>query len=126
MLGETTRVAEVQYFTRLAIQDEANDAARWSWKNVAVVTMFSLPDPNLFKMSYQTVYACQRLENNVRVVDITSITGVVGMAPHAFPGLGYRHFMVERPGLDIATFGVSYEGDNTQDDMDDDDDNHDN
>ena len=34
--------------------------------------------------------------------------------------------MVERPGLDIATFGVSYEGDNTQDDMDDDDDNHDN
>jgi len=87
--------------------------------------MFSLPNPNPFRPSYQTVYACQRLEDDVCIIDVTSITGVVGMAPHEFVGVGHSHFMVEHPSLDIATFGVSYEGEGTQDDMVDNNDDHD-
>ncbi|KAI6155006.1 hypothetical protein BKA82DRAFT_3968895 [Pisolithus tinctorius] len=94
VLAETTRVVEVQYFTRLAVRAEGPGDA-WIWKNVAVVTMFSPPSPTLFKLSYQTVYACQRLEDDVHVIDVTSITGVVGMALHRFPDVGYCYFMVE-------------------------------
>jgi len=121
VLVETTHVAEVEYFTRLAVQDP-NNPAEWLWKNVAIVTVFSHPDPNLFKLSYRTVYACWRQEEDVRVIDVSTITGVVGMVPHDFTEIGRCHFMVERPGLDIATFGVPYEAEGAQDDMADDND----
>ncbi|KIO01782.1 hypothetical protein M404DRAFT_149465, partial [Pisolithus tinctorius Marx 270] len=127
VLDQTMHVGEVQYFTRLAVQNEdPNIASAWIWKNVAVITMFSSPDPNLLKLSYHTVQACQCQEEDVRVIDIKSITGVIGMVPHQFAGLGYRYFMVERPGLDIATFGVPYKGEGAQNDMDDDEDDHEN
>ncbi|KAI6141436.1 hypothetical protein BKA82DRAFT_3986292, partial [Pisolithus tinctorius] len=89
-----TCVVEVQYFTCLAVQVEGPGNA-WIWKNIAVVTMFSPPNPTLFKLSYQTIYVCQCLEDNVHVIDVMSITGVVGMALHWFPDVGYCYFMVE-------------------------------
>ncbi|KAI6023091.1 hypothetical protein BKA83DRAFT_4053882 [Pisolithus microcarpus] len=127
VVGQTTHVGEVEYFTRLAVQDENPPIMpTWLWKDVAVITMFSPPDPNLLKLSYHTVHACQHLEEDVRIIEVKSITGVVGMAPHQFPGLGYCYFMVERPGLDIATFGVPYEGEGAQDNIDDDEGDHEN
>ncbi|KAI6142432.1 hypothetical protein BKA82DRAFT_3985166, partial [Pisolithus tinctorius] len=119
-----THVVEVQYFTCLAVRAKGPSNA-WIWKNVVVVTMFSPPSPTLFKLSYQTIYSCQCLEDDMCVINVTLITGVVGMALHRFPDVGYCYFMVERPGLDIATFGVSYEGEGIQDDMADDEDRDD-
>ncbi|KAG2341727.1 hypothetical protein BDR05DRAFT_887771, partial [Suillus weaverae] len=52
---------------------------------------------------------------------IKYILGVVGMVPHK-PTLPSGvtedcYFMVEKPGLDIATFGILYEGHAAQDDQ---------
>ncbi|KAI6020382.1 hypothetical protein BKA83DRAFT_4056343 [Pisolithus microcarpus] len=120
VFGQTTHVDEVKYFTHLAVQDESPPIAlTWLWKDIAIIMMFSPPDPSLLKLSYHTIHACQCLED-VRIIEVKLITGVVGMAPHQFPGLGYCYFMVEQPGLDITTFGVPYEGEGAQDDIDDD------
>ncbi|KAI6018906.1 hypothetical protein BKA83DRAFT_4127454 [Pisolithus microcarpus] len=126
VLGSTTHMGEVKYFTRLAIQDvqEENPPSTptWLWKDVAVITMFSPPDPNLLKLSYHTIHACQHQGEDVRVINVKSITGVVGMVPHRFPGLDCHYFVVEHPSLDITTFGVPYEGEGAQDEIDDDED----
>lgn len=93
----------------------------WVWNDVAVVSMFSLPDQELLDLSCHTVSSCRHDEDDVRVIDLKSILSVVGMVPHR-PTLPSgvtedRFFMVEKPGLDIATFGVPYEGDAAQDDQ---------
>ncbi|KAL4061980.1 hypothetical protein J3A83DRAFT_4106881, partial [Scleroderma citrinum] len=114
-----THVAEVEYFTCLAVQDEdpGTNMSDWHWKTVAVITMFSCPNPNLFKLSFWTVYACQCQEEDVCIIDVSLINGVVRMVPHEFLGIGHCYFMVEQPGLDIVTFGVPYEGEGMQEDM---------
>ncbi|KIK13974.1 hypothetical protein PISMIDRAFT_117813 [Pisolithus microcarpus 441] len=57
VVGQTTHVGEVEYFTRLAVQDENPPITpTWLWKDVAVITMFLPPDPNLLKLSYHTVH----------------------------------------------------------------------
>lgn len=117
-------MAEVQYFTHLAVlSDGPGDA--WIWKNIAVVTMFLSPSSNLLKLLYQTVSACQCLEEDVHVINVISIAGIVGMALHQFLDVSDCNFIMEQPGLDIPTFGVSYEGEDTQDDMADDEDHDD-
>lgn len=120
--GET-RVAEVLYFTRLPVEAgiDDDDNQIWVWKDVAVVSMFSLPDKDLLDLSCHTVSSCQLEEDDIRVIDLKSILSVVGMIPHK-PTLPSgvtedRYFMVEKPGLDIATFGVPYEGHAAQDDQ---------
>ncbi|KAG0702249.1 hypothetical protein DFH29DRAFT_763492, partial [Suillus ampliporus] len=107
--GET-RVAEVLYFTRLPVEAgiDDDDNQIWVWKDVAVISMFSLPDNDLLELSCHTVSSCRLEDDDIRVIDIKSILGVVGMVPHK-PTLPSgvtedRYFMVERPGLDIATF----------------------
>ncbi|KAG1771363.1 hypothetical protein EV702DRAFT_1201970 [Suillus placidus] len=76
--------------------------------------MFSFPDNNLLELSCHTVSSCQLEDDDVRVIDIKSILGVVGMVPHKptlLSGVTEDcYFMVEKPGLDIVMFGVPYEG----------------
>ncbi|KAG2342178.1 hypothetical protein BDR05DRAFT_976597 [Suillus weaverae] len=94
----------------------------WIWDDVAVISMFSLPDQELLDLSCLTVSLCRHDEDDdVRVIDLKSILSVIGMVPHQ-PTLPSgvtedRFFVVEKPGLDIATFGVPYEGDTAQDDQ---------
>jgi hypothetical protein len=87
--------------------------------------MYSQPDTDLLDLSFQAVSSCAYLEDDIRVVNIKSIKAVVGMVPHTprLPSgvVENRFFLVEKPGLDIATFGVPYEGLGAQDDEDDDD-----
>ncbi|KAG1747771.1 uncharacterized protein EDB91DRAFT_1011614, partial [Suillus paluster] len=105
-----TRVAEVLYFTQLPVEAgiDDNDNQIWVWKDVAVISMFSLPDNDLLELSCHTVSSCRLEDDDVCVIDIKSILGVVGMVPHK-PTLPSgvtedRYFMVEKPGLDIAMF----------------------
>ncbi|KAG1837569.1 hypothetical protein DFJ58DRAFT_862856 [Suillus subalutaceus] len=121
MVGEI-RVAEVLYFTQLPVEVNDNDGDQiWTWKDVAVISMFLLPNKDLLDLSCHTVSSCQHEEDDIRVVDLKSILSVVGMVPHQ-PTLPLsvtedRFFMVVKPGLDIATFSVLYEGDAAQDDQ---------
>ncbi|KAG1823917.1 uncharacterized protein BJ212DRAFT_1296433 [Suillus subaureus] len=99
-----TQVAEVLYFTQLPVEAgiDNDDNQIWVWKDVTVISMFSLPDNDLLELSCHT-----------------SILGVVGMVPHK-PTLSSgvtedRYFMIEKPGLDIVTFGVPYKGPAAQD-----------
>ncbi|KAI5991951.1 hypothetical protein EDD15DRAFT_2368719 [Pisolithus albus] len=86
VLGSTTRMGEVEYFTRLATQDAQADLPSpptWLWKDVAVVTMFSPPDANLLKLSYHTVHACQRQGEDAEGVESRG-HGVIAHHP-SFP-----------------------------------------
>lgn len=94
--------------------------------------MYSHPDRELLELSHHTVSSCRLLVEDVRIIDVKSITDVVGMVPHR-PTLPSgttedRYFLVEKPGLDIATFGLAYEGPRANDEEAEDhiDDNEDN
>ncbi|KAG1797247.1 hypothetical protein EV424DRAFT_1592168, partial [Suillus variegatus] len=115
LLDGEIHLAEVLYFTRLAVEDinDDNEEDRtFHWQTVALVTMYSHPDRELLELSHHTVSSCRLLVEDVRIIDVKSITDVVGMVPHR-PTLPSgttedRYFLVEKPGLDIATFGLAY------------------
>lgn len=119
------RLGEVLYFTRLAVEDghDEDGAQAFHWQAVALVLMYSHPDHELLELSFHATSSCKQIEGDIRVIDVKSITDVVGMVPHR-PTLPSgvtedRYFLVEKPGLDIATFGVAYEGPGADDDEDD-------
>lgn len=117
------QVAEVLYFTQLPVEAgiDDDDNQLWVWKDVAVISMFSLPDKDLLDLSCHTVSSCQHEEDDIRVIDSKSILAVAGMVPHksTLPSgvIEDHYFMVEKPGFNIATFGVPYEGPAAQDDQ---------
>jgi hypothetical protein len=115
----TVRFAEVQYYTRLAVEqpnleiaDEDEDS-HWKFLNVAVIRLYSLPDPSLLKLSSQTVVSCT-LTLDLVVVAIKNVLSVVAMVPHC-PMLPSgvtedRCFLVEKPGLEISDLTVQEDG----------------
>jgi hypothetical protein len=103
-----TRFGEVRYFTQLAV--EAEDGNEWTFIDVAVIALYSLPDEDLLQLSLHTVASCTYEKDDIHVINVKSITGVIAMVPHC-PCLPSgvqedRYFMVEKPGLDVATFGI--------------------
>ncbi|KAG2032497.1 hypothetical protein BDR03DRAFT_935936 [Suillus americanus] len=99
----------VCYFTQLAMETIGGDngETEWSFINVAVISLFSLPDNKLLELF---------------------ITDVVAMVPHhprLVSGVVEDHFfMVEKPGLDVASFGIlpvddAVEGEGGDNDSDD-------
>jgi len=77
---------------------------------LALVSLFSQPDPELLELSCQTVYSC-RYEGDaaLSVVDVKSIKSVISMVPYfritpdgEIEQPESEHFLVEKPGLDIA------------------------
>ena len=94
--------AEIQYFFRLRFSaDEVH--------SLALVTLFSLPDPEILRCSSQTVYLCRyQGDMALKVVEVKTIKAVVSMVPDLkvtpagnVEELG-QFFLVEKPGLDIA------------------------
>ncbi|KJA14969.1 hypothetical protein HYPSUDRAFT_149723, partial [Hypholoma sublateritium FD-334 SS-4] len=83
---------------------------------LAVISVYSEPDPTLLKESAGTVVACRyRGDSSLVVIDFTSIVSVVGMVPHNFPGLDVEEdwrYVVEKPGLDVLELGGAYSSDN--------------
>ncbi|EIW87263.1 hypothetical protein CONPUDRAFT_41273, partial [Coniophora puteana RWD-64-598 SS2] len=102
-----TFIGEVLYFAQLDVKDE--QTGEWRWEGVAVVELYSEPDSDLLTLSSRTFATCKRLgPQYTHVVNIKQIAGVVGMVPHRptlLSGIEEdRFYMVEKPGLDVATF----------------------
>ncbi|KIM60882.1 hypothetical protein SCLCIDRAFT_26240 [Scleroderma citrinum Foug A] len=74
---EVTRCGEVQYFTRLAIADADENT---EFADVALVRMYSAPDPELLQHSSHVVLASQ-LTDTISVICVKQITGVIAMIP---------------------------------------------
>ena len=82
--------------------------------------MFSKPNPELLKSSYQTVYSSRyQGEEALVVIDIKIILSLVAMVPYyrvqddgTIVGPGDEYFLVEKPYIDV----VSYRGETEADD----------
>jgi hypothetical protein len=75
--------------------------------NLAIVSMYSEPNPDLLNASNGTLVSCQYFgDDTLVVIDISCIESVVAMVPHIPPhslaDSELHFFLVERPGLDIA------------------------
>jgi hypothetical protein len=92
----------VQYFFQFRIQEQI--------KTLALVSIFSAPNLDLLRDSYQTVWSCRyQAEVGYRVIDATTILSVVAMIPEG-EGEETWYFLVEKPGLDMGYLG-GYEQD---------------
>ncbi|KAG2058368.1 hypothetical protein BDR06DRAFT_980550 [Suillus hirtellus] len=129
-LDSVIQFGEVHYFTQLAMETVGNDIGEmeWSFINVAVISLFSCPDNELLKLLSHVVASCAYYgDDDIRVIDIKSITDLVTMVPH-HPRLPSRavedcFFMVEKPSLDVASFGIlpvddAVEGEDSDNDLD--------
>ncbi|KIJ09554.1 hypothetical protein PAXINDRAFT_17364 [Paxillus involutus ATCC 200175] len=100
------RFTEVQYFTRLAIGED-----HLRFINVAVLQLYSMPDEELLRLSMQTYATCTLLDE-LLVIDVKQIIGVIAMVPQTtrLPGgeIKDRFFLVERLGLELSDLGVAY------------------
>ncbi|KAG1803113.1 uncharacterized protein BJ212DRAFT_1201251, partial [Suillus subaureus] len=103
-------LAEILYFTCLAVVDGLDEDGEqiFHWQAVVLVMMDSCPDCHLLKLSFHAVSSCKPIEDDIRIIDVKSITDVIGMVPHR-PNLPSgvtedRFLLVEKPGLDIVTF----------------------
>ncbi|KAF8414549.1 hypothetical protein L210DRAFT_3306821, partial [Boletus edulis BED1] len=79
-LNGTLRFAEVRYFAHLITDSNpgGNEA-----DNVALVTLYSLPNEDLLARSNGALVSCTKLgEASLCIIDIESIQSVVTMIPH--------------------------------------------
>ncbi|KAF8122029.1 hypothetical protein EV363DRAFT_1183676, partial [Boletus edulis] len=127
-LNGTLRFAEVRYFAHLItdsnpggneadVNDQPNNNPAIWFKNVALVTLYSLPNEDLLARSNGALVSCTKLgEASLCIIDIESIQSVVTMIPHSPPGdlgAGERYFLVEKTGMQIAHFGEENIDDDT-------------
>jgi hypothetical protein len=69
-----------------------------------MVFFYSMPHQELLELSYNTLLSCT-LEMDLKVIEVQSICAVVAMVPHhPFPEEP-RYFVVEKPGVDVASLG---------------------
>ena len=103
--GHQVRFGEVQYYFRCRVQENTF--------TLAVISVYSEPNPTLLKESAGTVLACQYCgDSSLVVVDFGSIISVVAMVPHHFRGHDIEEdwrFVVEKPGLDVTRLGEASE-----------------
>lgn len=113
----------MQYYFRLAFGEEVH--------GLALISVFSPPDLQLLRESFQTVYKCHyQGEDALLAIDIKQIESVVAMIPYykvtpdgelQIPGTEY--FLMEKIGLDITALESlvgQREADEGDDDGDDD------
>jgi hypothetical protein len=102
------RIAEVQFFA--VIRHSENDVG----VPAALVSLFSEPDPDLLRLSVNTLWLCKyQGDLALQFVDIKCIQAVVAIVPHA-PAINgqqaqERFFLVEKPGLDVAVMAGTQE-----------------
>ena len=98
---------EVYFFYRISVGED-------DWQPVALVSLYSAPDPTLLKMSSNTLLVCQyHGEDSLVLVEANSIKSVVAMVPFMEKSEGDRprrhddrFFVVEKPGLSLAELGM--------------------
>lgn len=87
---------------------EYNDDGIYRFVTVAIVSVYSRPDPELLQRSTQTVWSCKHeADQALQLVSVKSIQSVVAMIPHR-PKLPSgvvedRFFLLEKPGLGLVT-----------------------
>ncbi|KAH8995170.1 hypothetical protein EDB83DRAFT_2238905 [Lactarius deliciosus] len=74
---------------------------------LALVSLYSQPDPSLLRLSMNTLWSCVYLGDGVlKFVDVKAIQSVVAMIPHrpSIDGRSVedRFFVVKKPGFDVA------------------------
>ena len=102
MLNGRVEFAEIRFFFLTKIGDKH--------RPLALVQLYSGPDPDLFERSSWMVYSITQLsqEDGYRLVHVKSIMSVVAVIPHdhhVVPG-DQRFFVWEQMGLDMSTLGV--------------------
>ena len=80
---------------------------------LAIISMYSEPNPDLLVESHGTLVSCQYFgDDGLVVVEVSCIKSVVAMVPHNPPhskNSELHFFLVERPGLDIVNLGSTQE-----------------
>lgn len=85
----------------------------------ALVSLFSGPDRHILEESYETLYVCEYLgAQTLTVVPVSCILSVVAMIPWEEDHSNLR-FLVEKPGLDISSWGTQTEMDDGEGDEED-------
>jgi hypothetical protein len=77
-----------------------------------MVSRYSPPHAGLLALSYHTLWSCTHQgDASLTVIDVKSILAVVAMVPHQpFAEDPVPHFfVVEKPGLDVASLGGNSE-----------------
>jgi hypothetical protein len=98
-LDNETRIAEVHFFIHLCYDEEE--------KALALVSLFSNPDPTLLRLSVNTLWSCEYLgDSALKFIDVKCIRTVVAMVLHAL-AIGEQparkwFFLIEKPGFDVA------------------------
>jgi hypothetical protein len=70
-----------------------------------MVSLYSEPDPTLYRKSYGALRVCHHQgDAGLMVVDVKSITSVVAMVPLG-PTDENRYFVAEKLGLNVAHMG---------------------
>ena len=77
---------------------------------LALVSLYSAPDPRLLKASHNTLWSCEHQgDSALRFINAKAIQSVVAMIPHTprieAQQLQAQFFLVEKPGLDVAVIG---------------------
>jgi hypothetical protein len=93
-IDDQVEFGEVQYFFRLE-----------DGLSLAMVSVYSPPDPALLEESYGTVWSCTYAgSDSLRVLPVSFIKAVVAVVPfdHGVGRRSTRHFVVEKPGLDVG------------------------
>lgn len=84
------------------------------WKPVALISLYSAPDPDLLKISSDTLLVCKyQGDDSLILVEAQAIKSVVAMVPfmekpeNGSPRYhGDRFFVVEMPGQSLAELGM--------------------
>jgi hypothetical protein len=74
---------------------------------LALVSVYSKPDPHLLEISFNTLWSCEYKGDKALIfIDVKTILSVVSMIPHSPILQGNTShgwfFLVEKPGLDVA------------------------
>lgn len=74
-----------------------------------MVSSYSSPDQSLLNNSYNTLRSCTKLgQSGLMVVNVKEIHSVIAMVPHRpfhAESVFQRYFVVEKPGLEVASLG---------------------
>jgi hypothetical protein len=102
LLDDQMRLGEVQFFI-LWIHEGRETP-------LALVSLYSTPEPRLLKASHNTLWSCEHQGDlALQFIDAKIIQSVVAMIPHMpaieVQQLGEHFFLVEKPGLDVAVIG---------------------
>ena len=88
-------------------------------RTFALISKYSPPDRFLSDKSYETVLACSyHGDTALALIEVEAIKAVVAMIPYQFRRDETLFFVVEKPGLDVATMGGEEQRDDNDGDRD--------